>query len=227
VQAETSRIRKIVDLSIPVQTDTPVYPGDPMPQFCLAHTIASHGFNVSGMEMSSHCGTHCDAPYHFLEDGARIDELPLERFIGRGVIVDARGLEPHSPIDVEALTPHAAAIGPNTIALLHTGWSGRLGNDTYFDHPYLSERACMWLLERGVRTIGIDAMNIDETTDGPIDRAAFPCHREICAAGGVIIENLANLAAVDFHDPLISVLPVRFTGGDAAPARAVAIELEP
>ena len=76
-----------------------------------------------------------------------------------------------------------------------------------------------------MRTIGIDAMNIDETTSDPIDRAAFPCHREISAAGGVIIENLTNLMAIDFDAPVVSVLPLRFAGGDGAPARAVALEL--
>jgi kynurenine formamidase len=218
-------ICKLVDLSIPIDRDTPVYPGDPEPRFCLAHTIANHGFNVSRMEMASHCGTHCDAPFHFVEDGARIDELPLEMFIGRGVVIDVRGLGPHQPIELQALEPYRHTLRPGVIAMLYTGWSARLNTNTYFDHPYLSEAACRWLLDHGVRTIGIDAMNIDETTDAAIDRAAFPCHREICTAGGVIIENLANLDAIDFEDPLISVLPLRFIGGDGAPARAVAIQL--
>ena len=219
------RVVKLVDLSIPVDADTPIYPGDPEPRFCLAHTIANHGFNVSRMEMSSHCGTHCDAPFHFLEDGARIDELPLEMFVGCGVVIDVRRLEAHETIEQQILEPYGHKLGPGAIAMLQTGWSARLDTATYFDHPFLSEAACRWLLDRGVRTIGIDAMNIDETTDGPIDRAAFPCHREICAAGGVIIENLANLDAIDFEDPLISVLPLRYVGGDGAPARAVAMQL--
>jgi kynurenine formamidase len=221
----TAAVRRIVDLSIPVDEQTPVYPGDPLPRFCLAHTIANHGFNVSRMEMSSHCGTHCDAPFHFLADGARIDEVPLERFIGPAVVIDVRRRAGHTPIETDALTAYDDRLGPGAIAILHTGWSERLGTDTYFDHPFLSEPACSWLLERGVRTIGIDAMNIDETTSAPIDRAAFPCHREISAAGGVIIENLTNLSAIDFEEPVVSVLPLRFIGGDGAPARAVALDL--
>ena len=221
----SASVRRIIDLSIPVDEQTPVYPGDPLPRFCLAHTIANHGFNVSRMEMSSHCGTHCDAPFHFLADGARIDEVPLERFIGPAVVIDVRGLDGHAAIEADAVSGYADRLAPGAIAVLHTGWSARLGTDTYFDHPYLSEAACLWLLDRGVRTIGIDAMNIDETTNAPIDRAAFPCHREISAAGGVIIENLTNLSAIDFDDPVLSVLPLRFVGGDGAPARAIALEL--
>jgi kynurenine formamidase len=220
-----NRIARIVDLSIPVDDSTPVYPGDPVPRFCLAHTVANHGFNVSRMEMASHCGTHCDAPFHFLEPGAKIDELPLERFVGPAVVMDVRGLDAHGRIEREALLPYESRLDSEVIAILHTGWSERLGTDTYFDHPFLTEDACDWLLMRGVRTIGIDAMNIDETTAAPIDRAAFPCHRDICGAGGVIVENLSNLEAIDFDHPVVSVLPLRYVGGDGAPARAVAMEM--
>jgi kynurenine formamidase len=160
-----------------------------------------------------------------VEDGLKIDELPLEMFVGRGVVIDVRGHEPHQAVELPALERYRHKLGPGVIAMLHTGWSTRLNTDTYFDHPYLSESACQWLLEQGVRAIGIDAMNIDETTDTAIDRTAFPCHRQICTAGGVIIENLANLEAIHFEDPLISVLPLRFVGGDGAPARAVAVQL--
>jgi len=211
---------EIVDLSVPIDDRVPTYPGDPVPRFCAAHTIANHGFNIARMEMGSHCGTHCDAPYHFVEDGARIDELPLDMFVGTGVVIDVRGRGRR--ITTDDLGPRLDAVGPGTIVLLQTGWSTHLYEDDYFDHPFLTAEACEALLARGARTIGIDAMNIDETADRPIDRADFPCHRLICEAGGVIVENLTNLDAITFEDPVISVLPLRFAGGDAAPARAVA-----
>jgi kynurenine formamidase len=97
-------------------------------------------------------------------------------------------------------------------------------SDTYFIHPYLDGDACARLLALGVRTIGIDAINIDETPAGDLDLERFRCHAQISAAGGVIVENLAGLDAIDFPAPLISVLPLRLAGGDGAPARAVAIE---
>ena len=80
--------------------------------------------------------------------------------------------------------------------------------------------ACRALLDRGVRTIGLDTPSIDETPS-----ATYPCHHMIAAAGGVIVENLTNLAAVDFPDPFLSVLPLRLTGADGAPVRAVALDL--
>jgi kynurenine formamidase len=203
---------------------TPFYPGDPEPSFCVAQTIAADGFNVTQLGLGSHSGTHCDAPFHFLSDGARIDELPLERFLGPGVVVDATGLGPREAIPWERFELVAGRLGPGVIVLLRTGWDVHRGTEAYFDHPYLDADACARLLDLGVRTIGIDAINIDETPAGDLDRATFRCHAQISAASGVIVENLVGLGAIDFPDPLVSVMPLKLAGGDGAPARAVAIE---
>ena len=217
-------VRRVIDLSMPLDERTPYYPGDPAPRLCAATTIARDGFNVTSLDVSSHVGTHCDAPYHFLEEGARIDELPFERFLGPGVVVDVTGLAPRTPITWEHLAPHADTFGPGVIVLLRSGWDVHRESDTYFTHPYLDGDACARLLALGVRTIGIDAINIDETPAGDLDLERFRCHAQISAAGGVIVENLSGLGAIDFPAPVISVLPLRLAGGDGAPARAVAIE---
>jgi kynurenine formamidase len=217
-------IRRVIDLSMPLDERTPFYPGDPKPRVCAATTIAADGFNVARLELGSHSGTHCDAPFHFLEDGLRLDALPLERFVGPGVVIDATGLPPRTAIGWDLIEPHAARLGPGAIVLLHTGWDAYRDSDAYFEHPFLDGEACAELLARGVRTVGLDAINLDETPRGELDRARFACHAQISAAGGVIVENLVGLGAVDFADPLISVLPLNVPGGDGAPARAVAIE---
>jgi len=215
---------RVVDLSIPIDERTPFYPGDPEPRVCPATTIARDGFNVSRLELGSHSGTHCDAPLHFLEDGLALDELPLERFTGPGVVVDALGLAPRTPIAWDVVARHEAELEPGAIVLLHTGWDERRGDPSYFDHPYLDGDACARLLSLGVRTFGIDAINIDETPAGPLDRAAFRCHAAISRAGGVIVENLANLGALrGRRGPLVTVLPLHVPGCDGAPTRAAAI----
>lgn len=71
------RIRGVVDLSHPLDDDTPVYPGDPVVRVTPATTLDAHGYNVLHVRMGSQSGTHVDAPFHLLADGARIDELPL------------------------------------------------------------------------------------------------------------------------------------------------------
>ena len=214
----------VVDLSIPLDASTPFYPGDPEPRVCAATTIARDGFNVSRLELGSHSGTHCDAPVHFLEDGLTLDQLPLERFLGPGVVVDATGLEPRGAIGWERLAPYAESLQPGTIVLLHTGWDARRRDPSYFEHPFLDGDACERLLGLGVRTIGIDAINLDETPSGELDRATFRCHAAIARSEGVIVENLTNLQALyGMRPPLVSVLPLHLPGADGAPCRAVAI----
>jgi kynurenine formamidase len=217
-------VRRVIDLSMPLDERTPFFPGDPEPRICVAQTIAADGFNVSQLELGSHSGTHCDAPFHFREGGARIDELPFERFLGPGVVVDVTGLGRRAAIGWDRLAPHAAALGPGVIVLLRTGWDAHRETAAYFEHPYLDADACARLLHAGVRTIGIDAINLDETPAGDLDLERFRCHAQISDAGGVIVENLVGLGAIDFPDPFVSVLPIRIAGGDGAPARAVAIE---
>jgi kynurenine formamidase len=220
------RIKQIVDLSLVLDGDTQVYPGDPVLEFSVHSTVERDGFNLLTVHMGSQTGTHVDAPYHFDDNTPRIDEVPLERFIGPGVIVDARAAGARGSITWDYIEPVASSIEPGSIVLLHTGWSAHYGTDSYFDHPYLDAEACRRLLELGVRTIGIDAINLDETPDDAHPGVGFPCHHLIAEAAGVIVENLTNLAGITFPRPVISVLPLAFAGADGAPVRAVAIEQE-
>src|SRR4028119_151353 len=111
-------VRGIVDLSHPLDDDTPVYPGDPVARFTPAATVAADGYNVLHVRMGSQTGTHVDAPYHFLEDGARIDELPLEYFLGPAVVADVRGKPPHGRIAGAARGPWARTQGAGRRPLL-------------------------------------------------------------------------------------------------------------
>ncbi len=217
------RIRRIVDLSLPIDAGTQIYPGDPQVRFRVASTIEEHGFNLLAVEMGSQSGTNCDAPYHFLESGARIDEVPLDLFAGPGVIIDVRGKLPRAVIDESDVAPYLDSVGPGSIVLLHTGWPDYYGTPAYFDHPFLGAAACLALLQRGVRTFCLDTQNIDETPDSDHPGAGFPVHLLIAEAGGIIVENLTGLDQIDF-DPLITVFPLRLTGADGSPTRAVAID---
>ena len=221
------RIERIVDLSVVLGEGTPVYPGDPEPHFAVHSTIEKDGFNLLSVQMGSQSGTHVDAPYHFDETAPKLDELPLERFLGPGVIIDVRGIAPRSAITWTHIEPMADFLAPGCIVVLHTGWSRYFGSAAYFDNPYLDADACREMIKRGVRTFGIDALNIDETPDATHPGVGYPVHHLIAEAAGVIAENLTNLDAVDFTDPLISLLPLAFEGADGAPVRAVAIKLNP
>lgn len=219
-------VRRIVDLSHPVDDDTPVYPGDPVARFTPAATVAEDGYNVLHVRMGSQTGTHVDAPYHFLEDGARIDQLPLELFLGPAVLVDVRGKPPHGRIEWSDLEPYADRLTPGRMLVLHTGWDEHWGTDAYFDHPFLTGDAAVRVVAAGVRTVALDALSLDETVLDGVPRDGFAAHFAVLGAGGVIVENLRNLDAVGTPEPVLSVLPLRFVGADGAPVRAVAFELD-
>ena len=219
------KIGRVVDLSHRVDEHTQVFPGDPHPRFEPATTIAADGVNVLHVHLGSHSGTHVDAPYHFVEDGKRLDELDPELFVGPAVIMDVRGKEPRSRITVEDLQPYEANLAPGSIAVLYTGWDRYYGTDWYYEHPFLDRRAAQLVLDSGVSTVAVDALNVDETPVEGEQPEGFPVHGLICGSGGIIAENLANLSAINFPAPVLSLLPVKLGGADGAPVRAVAIEL--
>jgi kynurenine formamidase len=219
------KITKVVDLSLAINAATQVYPGDPVPRFDVHATIERDGFNLLSVSMGSQTGTHVDAPFHFDAAAPRIDELPLDRFIGTGVIVDARSAGARGRITWEYFAGLEDQLVAGTIVLLHTGWSAQYGTDAYFENPFLDSAACARLIELGVRTFGIDAINIDETPDADHPGEGFPVHHLIADVAGVISENLTNLEAIDFEEPLISLLPIAFEAADGAPVRAVALRI--
>jgi len=219
------RVHRIVDLSIPVEDTTPIFPGDPAPRLRPATTIEADGFNVLSLELGSHTGTHVDAPLHMAAGGAALEELDLAMFAGPAVVADVFDHDPRAPITWDDVSGVADRLMPGAILLLRTGWSDRYrASERYFDHPHLDPSACARILERGVRTIGIDALNPDETiVDG---EGRFPVHELVFAAGGVICENLTNLVAIQDEDALACLFPVRLGGrADGAPCRAIALQL--
>lgn len=210
---------ELVDLSVPIETGMPVYPGDPEVAVGPALTVADDGVNVLHLHLGSQSGTHVDAPYHVDDALPALDELPLERFWGPAVVVDARGLAPRSPIGPE---PFEGVVRAGAIVLVATGWSAHWGSERYTAHPYLTEEAARLLVEAGVRTVGIDALSVDPT---PADD--FPAHRVLCGAHAVIAENLTGLdRLLDAQArglPIeVSLLPLRLPGADGAPVRGVA-----
>jgi kynurenine formamidase len=213
------RVRRIVDLTHVVSPDIQVYPGDPAPTFTPHATVEADGFDLMRIDMGSQTGTHVDAPRHVRSGGTAIDAVPPENFVGRGVVLDVRARVGAGSL-VTADMWGEPAIGPGDIALVLTGWSRYFGTDRYFEHPALSVDACRWLLDRGVRTIGIDAPSVDPTGD-----ETLAAHHVLADAGAIICENLRNLEAVDFPDPLVSLLPIPFAGIDGAQVRAVAMQV--
>ncbi|MER6127819.1 cyclase family protein [Streptomyces sp. NPDC001795] len=213
-----------LDLSVPVVTGMPVYPGDPQVQVERALRVATDGVNVLSVHMGSQSGTHVDAPYHVNSAWPALDALPLDRFTGPAVVADVRGLPTRTPITPELLAPALSLLRlqPGAILLVATGWSGYWGTNAYLAHPWLTPEAMQTVVNAGVRTIGVDALSVDQSGDPDL-----PTHRVLCGAGGVIAENLTGLdrvlaAQLAGYSVEVFLFPLNLPGADGAPVRAVA-----
>lgn len=215
-----------VDLSHPIVSGMQVFPGDPAVLITNAATVADDGFQVAELHLGSHTGTHLDAPLHTVPGGAGVDHLPLDELFGTARIVHVAGAGEQDRIRWQDVASGLEGIGAGTIVLFATGWSECFNTPRYLRHPYFDAEIAARLIDAGVRLVGVDTLNPDPTPaaddTGP---AALPFHDIFLGAGGGIIENLTNLAAVTWADPLFSALPLRLAGVDGSPVRAAAFRL--
>lgn len=208
---------KIHDVSVPIRDGGLVYPGNPPIHIELQQAIAKGaGANVSHVDFGSHTGTHVDAPRHFFDAGAGVDQIPLDVLIGQAMVVgfgdDVRAvtrgdLERFDLTGVERL-------------LLRTRNSTYLTQDPAFhqDYTYLAPDGAEHLVAHGVKLVGIDYLSIEQFHSGH-----HRTHLTLLGAGIVIVEGL-NLDGIADGRYELCCLPLRLVGCDGAPARAVLIE---
>ena len=200
---------KIIDVTRPLKKDMVVYPGDIIPSF----TQADHGlYLISDLHMSTHTGTHIDAPVHYLKSGDTIDTIPLDNLIGRCRVIDVS--ESNTLITAAHLRGRLEGV---TRLLLKTGFSGKdLPVEEY--SSLALDAACLITANR-IECIGIDSLSIESyNCDGSV-------HRQLLENGCIIIE-LLDLSAVPEGDYKMVALPLRLAGLDGSPARVILIKKE-
>jgi arylformamidase len=208
----------IVDLSHTISPDMTVYPGTEPPVFSTACTIEGMGFMEKKITLYSHTGTHMDAPSHIIPGAKTLDQMPPDRFVGKGAVVDLR-VNRGSIIDIELLKPHQGRIERNEFLLLHTGWGDLWGEEAYLSgYPVLSHEAATWLAGFTLKGIGADTISADEAQS-----LTFPIHTLFLKRDIVIIENLTNLNALPDKEFLFSCFPLKMEKADGSPVRAVAL----
>ncbi|MXZ21072.1 MAG: cyclase family protein [Caldilineaceae bacterium SB0665_bin_25] len=215
--------RKIVDLSYPLAPSTPPFPGDSPVEIEMRTSIPAHlppgtpgHMNTSNLRTSLHTGTHMDAFFHFYHDGTTIDQIPLAQCIGPALLLDLSTEQAKEEITAYDLTPHRQAISRASKLILNTGWAQNWGKARYFtDYPPLTEDAARFLVDCAVELVGIDTPSVDYS---PND-----AHFVLLGNDVLIVENLTNLDQIG--QPLFefAALPLKITGRDGSPVRAVAI----
>lgn len=240
------------DLSYPLETGMPVYPGSPPVAIEPATTVEDDGYATTDLSFDSHTGTHVDAPAHMRSDGPTLDDIDVDRFRFRALLADCRPLEPREAIgpddleravaggvdadadvDSDAETDTDTDVGVDTIGygdldllVCRTGWETHWGTDRAFDHPYLTASAADWLVEREL-DLGIDAMNVDPTPGSEPAKDepnGYPFHRTMFADDRILLENLRELEALPADEAFtVHAYPLAVANADGAPVRAVAV----
>lgn len=202
---------RIYDISVPLAAGMSTYPGDPPFALESVQRFGDSPYTLSRLSLSTHTGTHVDAPSHFVPGGASVDQLPLEILLGKARVVELLERDQLDRADLEALD-----LRDDLRVLLKTRMSGQLLKPGYHqDHVYLSEDAALYLAQAGIKLVGIDYLSVDRF--GSTD---FPAHRALLGAGVIVIEGL-DLSEVEPGEYEMSCLPLRVAGADGAPARVV------
>jgi len=202
---------KIYDISVPLSPDMHVYPGDPAVDIQQTSRLADGDVaNVSFLRFGSHTGTHVDAPAHFIENGMTVDAIPLNLLIGRVHVVDAGS----TVIDRESLAGMDLADDMRVIFKTRNSY---VWSEPEFvrDFVYLTADAARYLVENGIKVVGIDYLSVEKYNFDTPD-----VHRTLLGSGAVIIEGL-NLSDVEPGHYELICLPLKIEGGDGAPARVV------
>lgn len=206
---------KIIDISLPLNNDTPIYPGNVPLSVSIHHSMPEYATQLSSITFGSHTGTHIDAPAHAVEGALTLDKISLENFIGQCRVLD------FSKEIGEAVMKEMLAnknIKKDERILLKTKNSLRGFKEFYDDYVYLDGDAADYLAGLGVMLVGIDSLSIKKR--GSSDQRP---HTSLLSKNIPIVEGL-NLASVSEGEYELICLPLNFTDIDGAPARAVLIE---
>jgi kynurenine formamidase len=234
--------RKLIDLSMPVHNDMVAFPRVVHPSIAMYETwqqfaervgAAAHGVNWLTAHclivMGDHIGTHIDSLRHMRDDAPGPEGIPLEYCYGDGVCLDFRHLPKGAGITVEdvkaALTKINYTLKPLDIVLIHTGAGKIQDSQAYLtDHVGMTAAATHYLLDQGIKVMGIDAVTFDPPVWAMFERKQFwEAHRVMLEREHYHMENMTNLDQLPGYGFTLSVLPIKWVNTTAAPVRAVAI----
>lgn len=209
--------RKIIDLSMDIYHEAPTFAFDPKCSVVIHNTVESIGYNITQISMSTHQGTHLDAPYHFIDNGMTVDKIPLETMVGKAFKIDMSHKNPKEPLTVNDFLPYESKIVKGTRIVYQTGWDKTFPDKSYFsDFPYLTKELADWFVKKEIALLGMDT-----PTPNPNDWMYI--HHSLLGKEIIIVEGLANLEKIEEDEFTLIALPLKISGRDGSPVRAVGI----
>jgi kynurenine formamidase len=219
-------MKRIVDLSYLLHDGMTTYPVHWSPPFEIVQ-LGRHG--IEGREsrkitMGTHTGTHVDAPRHFIPGGATIDQLPLEIFIGPATVIDFTYATPLQEMQVADFERQLSGRSVERL-IMRFDWSEHWGTLKYYaEQPYLSDDSARWLVDRGIRLLGMDTPQADSPKNGRGSERDSPVHKILLGAGVIKLEYMTNLSQLRSKEIDLIALPLFIRDADGAPVRCIAIE---
>lgn len=200
---------KVVDLTHKLTTSMPVHSLDDAPTIEKIRNLTDNKYNDWKLSSGMHVGTHIDGPGHFTDSNVLFSDVPVDKFVGKGVLIDAR----NKVIDSSLLNDLSAEEG--LIVLILTGFDKKFGTDEYFNnHPVFTPNFAKELVKRKVKMVGMDLFSPDNYP--------FEVHKIFFDNNIFIIENLTNLESLLGQQFTVVALPLK-TETDSALARVIAI----
>jgi arylformamidase len=214
---------RLIDLSQPVYESSPNCPAHPAVKVEIIANHAEHGWRVELLTLASHTGSHVDAPLHKLAGRASLDDIPLEKWVGPAYIADLRGIAAGEMITGDQLAAKLPVDLKDRIVLIATGWGDKRAksDEWLYQSPALSPEGAQWLVDRGVRGVGIDHYSIAGSRD-PVNSQT---HTVLLSNDVWIVEELHFPAEVFALPQPVKFwcLPVNFKGFTGAFCRPVIV----
>ncbi len=204
----------IIDISVPLHDNMPLWPGGPGYTRTWHHRIGpDHAANVSQLSLGAHTGTHVDAPLHFVPEGGTVEQMPLDVLVGPAAVVSLPTVERITAADLAALDL-ADSVTRVLFQTRNSKFWRQPGLPFQADFVALTADAAQWVVDHGIRLVGVDYLSVQLYEDGPAT------HQILLGAGVVIVEGL-NLSGVSPGTYELTCLPIKLQGAEGAPARAI------
>ena len=212
---------KVIDLTLTISEKIPTFPGSPQPNFINWETIEKDGYNLELLFLSTHTGTHIDAPFHFVKKGQKIDQIMPKRLVNEAVLMKIRkgANQAITKTDIQKFEKKFGLIDDGSTVIFHTGWQKNLNKKFYFlKNPGLATSAAKYLASKKINLVGIDSPSIDLGKD-----AKFSVHHILAKSDILIVENLANLDKINSEEFHLIVAPLKLKNATGSPVRAMAL----
>ncbi|QRF75340.1 arylformamidase [Thermoplasmatales archaeon] len=179
------------------------------------------GSRITNITFNSHCGTHIDAPYHYVDNGRTIDTFPPDFFSGTAAVLDLPR-DDFQPVTRDDILKNLDLVSAADFVFIRTGWEEKWNREEYvWKYPYISPEAAEYLASSRIRILGTDTISPDPSLKSGL-RKGSPAHLALLPRNILIIENLAGLKPLAGKLVETFCFPLKFTGGDGSPVRVVA-----